>query len=369
MRHSTISAKILLVIVILCGCGGGGGDGSSTLNITFVNAHAPIDAELVHGSIFKTSVTINDSIHLDMLVDTGAENTHVPSGIFGNPNGQVLLSSLCFGNGTCFNNFTAYSSDSAFTQTKEGYFNGIIGIDLLRHFDITFDHKTKSIYFYDVLQNDSSNHITIPIHYENNRPFANISINNLPQGMNLIDTGAAFTRVTSSMLGPFTLPPEIIFNTIVFNFNGSEVVSYINLDNYCVGMACPDSIVAQIGSWPAIGGTFFREYLTVFKFSENIVKLDRYPDRDHVIESGIQRIGLQLDVCDASQVVYVIAGSYAWESGIREDYDIISVNGIPIDSLGYFGIYDLLSDTAIHEFQFVVINQSGNIEDFIISVG
>ena len=58
----------------------------------------------------------------------------------------------------------------------------------------------------------------------------------------------------------------------------------------------------------------------------------------------------------------------AWEVGLREGYEIISVNEIPIDSLGYFGVYDLLSDISINEYQFLVVTLTGNVEDVIVSI-
>ena len=46
--------------------------------------------------------------------------------------------------------------------------------------------------------------------------------------------------------------------------------------------------------------------------------------------------------------------------------EIISVNGIPIDSLGYFGIYELLADTSVEEYQFLIITPEGDVEDVTI---
>ena len=62
----------------------------------------------------------------------------------------------------------------------------------------------------------------------------------------------------------------------------------------------------------------------------------------------------------------MIEGGLAWKAGLRDGYEILSINGIPILSLGYFGIYDLLSDTTIEDYQFVVINSVGDVEEFII---
>ena len=363
----SITATILLFLLSLGGCGSGGDDTPNSYT-SGGNIHTPVEAKLVHGTLLVVRAVVNGSITLDMLVDTGASKTYVPAEIFGNPDGEVYISSLCLENGICFNNFMAWSSDSAFTQSKDGYFNGIIGMDFLRNFDITFDYKSELIYFYDTLENGSSDLVTIPFHYESSRPFTNISIEGISQGANLLDTGAAYTRITSVMLDSLSQMPDVLFESVVFTLNGSEIVEYVPLTDYCAGMACPDEIIVQIGSWPAVGGTFFREYLTIFRFSEKTVKLDQYNDRSHIKESGIQRTGLQINIYDASDIIYVGEGSFAWAGGLREGYEIISVNGIPIDSLGYFGIYELLSDTSINEYQFFVVTTGGDTEDVTISI-
>jgi hypothetical protein len=82
-----------------------------------------------------------------MLADTGSSRTDVLAGIFGNSDGDVFISILCLENGICFYHFTARSIDSAFPQTMDGCFNGIIGVDLLRSFDLILDYKSELIYF------------------------------------------------------------------------------------------------------------------------------------------------------------------------------------------------------------------------------
>lgn len=333
------------------------------------NSRLPINVKLVHGTLMVIEVVVDGTTNLDMLVDTGSSRTHLPAGIFGNPNGEIYISSLCLENGVCFNDFVAQSSNSAFTQNQDGYFNGIIGVDLLKIFDVTFDYQSELIYLYDTLENRSPGRLTIDLHYQSSRPYTNISIEGLSQGANLLDTGAAYTRITTSMLASLNQDPDVIFNSIVFTFNGSEIVDYVPLADYCVGLACPGEVIVQIGNWPAVGGTFFREYLTAFIFSENILKLDRYQDRSHIKKSGIQRMGLQINIYDASEIIYVEEGGFAWKGRLRGSEIIISVNGIPIDSLGYFGMYELLADTSIQEYQFLVETPEGEVEEIIVQVG
>ncbi len=131
-----MTVAILAVLFFLFGCGGG--DGTATVYAVGGGIQMPVAARLVHDSLFVVSAEVNGSTNLDMLVDTGASRTEVPAGIFGSPDGDVFIESLCLENGICFQNFLARSEDSAFTQSEDGYFNGIIGLDLLRDFDLTF---------------------------------------------------------------------------------------------------------------------------------------------------------------------------------------------------------------------------------------
>jgi len=47
---------------------------------------------------------------------------------------------------------------------------------------------------------------------------------------------------------------------------------------------------------------------------------------------------------------------------------ITRAKGFPIDSLGYFGIYEFLEDTSIKEYQFLIRTPQGNVEDVTVPV-
>jgi len=67
-----------------------------------------------------------------------------------------------------------------------------------------------------------------------------------------------------------------------------------------------------------------------------------------------------------SDIVYVGEGSFAWEGGLTEEDEIISVNEIPIDALGYFGIYELFGDMSIMEYKFIVKMPGGDAEEVLV---
>ena len=87
-----------MLFLAIFGCSGGG----SERDIAGSDNHTLIEVKLVHGTLLVVKAVENDSMFLDMLVDTGSSRTHVSSEIFGNPNGEVYISSLCLENGLCF---------------------------------------------------------------------------------------------------------------------------------------------------------------------------------------------------------------------------------------------------------------------------
>ena len=342
--------------------------GSEQIDISYGNIHSPVGARLVHGTLLVAHVVVNDSLDFDMLIDTGASRTCVPSQLFGNAGGQVNIASLCFENDVCISNFTALSADSGFTQSMAGYFNGIIGMDLLAHFDLTLDYKNELIYLNEPADHTFSESSTVPMQWESGRIFATGAIEDIPLAHCLLDTGAAYTRLTPTMLDNLSQDPEVLFQSVVFNYSVAEIVDYVPIDEYCIGTVCSNQMIAQIGSWPAVGGSFFRSYLTTFKFSENQLILDRYTSADHIKQSGIQRTGIQVNIRDASKIVYVLEGSAAWEAGLKEGDQVMDLNGFSIASLGYFGIYELLADTAINQYQLVVTTTANAVENIALSV-
>jgi hypothetical protein len=98
LKISSLTTTILLILFLLCCCGSGG-DSATTPQPSGGDIQAPVATKLIHGKLFVVQAVVNSSIYLDMLVDTGSARTHVSAGIFGNPNGEVYVSSLCFENG------------------------------------------------------------------------------------------------------------------------------------------------------------------------------------------------------------------------------------------------------------------------------
>lgn len=353
IKHTLFS---ILVIVSLSSCGKSDGiviDAPSDLS-------TPVNALFVHGAVPVIKVFFDEGLELDMLVDTGANVTIVPESLFGSlQSGSVLIPAMCLQNGICFRNVPVLTANSAFTQDRHGYFNGIIGMDLLAWFDLSIDYKNGKVYFSDIQGSPSLDQVNVPFVYNNSIPHTSIDLDGRHYNSIVLDTGSAYTRITPAMYDALSVKPDILFETVTYNFNNQETVSYVDLDNYCLGDACPLEVLSQIGDWPAVGGSFFREYLTTFKFNERRVVLTPYPDRQHIIQHAAQRLGIQVSIYEASDIVLVREQSPAWEAGLTVDDTIFSINEISIDELGYFGFYALLEDPAVNEFRVVVRGVDG----------
>jgi len=347
---------IVLLVFSLSSCGKSEGiivDTPQDLSI-------PVDAFFVHGAVPVIKVLFDEGLELDMLVDTGANVTIVPESLFDlSQSGKVRIPQMCLQNGICYRNVPVLTADSAFTQDRHGYFNGIIGMDLLAWFDLSIDYKNGKVYFSDIQGSPSSDQVNVPFVYINLIPHSSIYLDGMDYNSIILDTGSAYTRITPAIYDALTVKPDILFETVTYNFSNQETVSYVDLDNYCLGDACLSEVLSQIGDWPAVGGSFFREYLTTFKFSERRVVLSHYPDRKHLVQHAAQRLGIQINIYEASDIVLVREQSPAWEAGLKEDDTILSINEMSVDELGYFGVYSLLEDPSVNEFRVVVLGVDG----------
>ena len=75
---------------------------------------------------------------------------------------------------------------------------------------------------------------------------------------------------------------------------------------------------------------------------------------------------MQVDIFDAKKIVYVQSDSSAWNAGIREGDELISINDVSIPLLGYFGVYQLLEDPLITEFHMVIRFSNGQTETLLV---
>jgi hypothetical protein len=324
----------------------------STEKLQKVIPAKPVQIQLIHFTSPIIRMTIDEGQQLNMLVDTGAGHTYLSKKRFKKE--TFLLPRFCFENEICLSNFRVRTTDSAFTQAKEGYVNGILGMDVLRRFNITLDYKNNLLYLKDIQQKNKKQSSRVPIFFRKLRPHTELLIEGKIFRPVLLDTGASFTRMTLEMFDRLAQKPKPFFETLNYNFDNVEVVKYVAVTKICLHQICPEKVIVQVGKWPALGGSLFQRYLTTFRFEDRVVKFQKYFDTAHIKLNAIQRLGIQVNIFDASKIIYIQKGGPAWNAGIRENHTIRFVNGKSIAKMGYLGLYTLLQDYTICDFNFLM---------------
>lgn len=360
-----IPALLLCLLVPACG--------QTDVSVTFPPRAlvTPVAIRTIRGMRPVVKVRMDDRLDLWLLVDTGASVTVLPAELFGGTEGMQEVEKLCYGNGLCFHNPRVLAAVSGFAQVGSGTYNGILGVDLLARFPLTLDYRGRRLYCSDRRADSDGDTRAVPFHREadTGRPRAAVSTGDETYASILLDTGSAFTRLTPEMLDALPDAPEPTYGGISHHFGDQESVVHLTYAGYCVEEACPGEIPLEVGGWPATGGTFFREYLTIFRFDEGTLYLSPYEGREHILADPVLRTGLQVDIFDAARVVFVQAGSPAQEADIRPGERILSINGVSVDRLGYFGVYGTFEDPSVSEFSLQVESTSGQIRQRLLACG
>lgn len=310
---------------------------------------------VLHHSTPLAKVTLDSHRSMHFLVDTGASTTIVPAELYGVRDGTwVRVGSLCLDNGYCFEDFDAYASNSTFSQARAGYINGIIGMDLLSDHTVTIDYQQALLYLQEP-EGSAVEHarapISVPItYYRDGRAFADASLDARNYTATLLDTGGTYSSITEAMTEGLSYEPEYLFSAQVFLFNGQRQMRALRLEQYCVASACTEGMVALEGPFPAVGGSFFREFMVTFNFDQDQMILRPYKSLSHVLPGALERTGLQINAHDATDIVHVEEGSLAWLAGLRPGDMLIELNAQDISALGYIGVNEALSNPATMAF-------------------
>ncbi len=338
--------------------------GARTLSYVKGALAQPIGMQLVRGVHPVVRVRVNGNRELNLLVDTGATRTVVPSGLFGENTGAktVHLKSLCFENGVCFEGVAANSRTSNYSQDRPGYYNGLLGVDLLRRTGLTLDYKNRRIYLgLKAPKTLSANaHRVIFSMDETARPHTTMTVATTIFPKILLDTGSSFTRMTPAMLNTLGITPTVAYREMAFAVSRIDLTEISTLPAVCLdGTACVPSILGQKANWPAVGGTFFRNFLTTFNFKKNSLTLRPYGPSWKPPRSALQRLGLQLHILDASQIVWIEPGTAAEKAGLSSDMTLKKINGHSVETLGYLGVHGILEDPETRRFEISATRDDG----------
>ena len=222
----------------------------------------PLPLRLIRGVHPLVRVTINDGRKLDLLVDTGANRTVLPPRVFGETYGQKIIhiEKLCFENGACFEDAAVSVVPTNYSQSRRGYYNGLLGVDLLQYTRLTIDYKNRRMF---LAAGDGGTSGGAVIHspfvrdQKTWRPHGTMSVRGAGFANILLDTGASMTRLTPSMLRRLETMPATAYLEMAFSATGVQGTEILSLRDVCINrQACVSEMLGQKASWAAVGCSF-----------------------------------------------------------------------------------------------------------------
>lgn len=338
--------------VLLVACGGG--DRGMTVD-TAASGSAPL--QVVRGVHPVVTATIDGKIQARMLIDTGASVTLLASDLV--PRGTVV--DLCLTPTACVKNLPVDHYTSSYSNPKPGYYNGLIGWDILSKLVTTIDYKNSRVSF-------GTPNTGSVVRYSLDgwgRPQAPILVAGRNMGVMLLDTGGSYVRVTdtqSQELGNAFLPSG---TEVSFTINASETTTLSAPVPVCINVVCAAQVILQKASWSAVGGTYFRHFNVTIDGPAGVFRLA--PETPGVLINALSRYGIQLAIDDASRIVVVGSGSPAERSAIGTSDQLQSINGHSVDTLGYLGTMALLEDPSTTSIK-LILQRSGQMLDVTLRI-
>ncbi len=288
--------------------------------------------QIVRGVHPVLTVTIDGKRKARMLIDSGAAMTQLAPGFAT----RGKIADICLTATVCIKNLPVNALSSTYSNSGDGYYNGLIGWDILSQLVTTIDYKAAKVTF------GASGGGTV-VRYSldrGGRPQAAISIAGVPMGKMLLDTGGSYVRITpaqKSKLGS------------AFIANGTEVSLTMGTPEkttlgapvqVCVAKVCANHVILQQARWPAVGGAFFRHFKVTVDGPAGVFRLAGV--KAGALRNALNLFGLQLSPDKASRIIVVAGDSPAARAGITTSDTILAINGKPVAALGYFGALAIL---------------------------
>lgn len=306
--------------------------------VTYREGHLsdPVPFQLVRGVHPVVDVVVNGTTHLKLLVDSGATTVVLPPSI-----ASPFLKDLCFANGVCFQTIVGWQPKSPYAMDEPGYINGLIGFNMLSVLPVTLDYQKRQLVFGRTAPATAAR-IPFVVKPDDARPFGSATIGGRVIKDILLDTGSSFVRLSSSLVGKLGKKAVPAGGEVAFSISKQEKSKLFTIASMCLGEAsCVIDETAQVGSWQAIGATFFRHFRVTFDVAEGNLALEPYASPPSFV-SAREKWGFQLNLSDASGIVQVDSGSAAAEAGMSTKDKLVAIDGKPISTLGYLGAHALL---------------------------
>lgn len=291
----------------------------------------PIQFQLVRGVHPVVTAEI-DGKSYNLLVDSGATLVTLSKSF-----GKSTIGELCFANGLCFETMFAALLDSAYTQDRAGAINGLIGYSLLSALAVTIDYERRELVFGKPAPKDAR-HVAITSPNGDTRPFVAAEIGGQRIDPILFDTGSSFVRINADTLERLGSQAKPAGGEMAYAIGGAEPSRLFAVDEICAGgVICIANEVVQLGTWQALGGTFFRHFNLTFDAPNGVVALKPNAATDFI--NAREKWGLQVNLADASELVQVDADSPAARAGLSMRDRLIAVDGQKISEIGYLGVH------------------------------
>ncbi len=356
-QHLPIGS-LLLGLTLLAACEAELPYGGITFDGTFGR---PIPV-LVRNDLLLLEVEVNNGPPGWFVVDTGAQFVVIDQGLADELGDELPgpLDSLAFGELTFHDVPGAPFDLSGFEAAVGVDLDGLLGESLLEHFTLVIDHHRRQVTLFDGedetsggedLLDDSlvepeSQLMTFSRSYE--LPLTSASFEGAPRVPVLLDSGASVSVILESTFD--ALDERRRLNGVGgVGASGSFAVDYsrlcgttlddATLDDLLVGVI-PDSALADLDLLdpsPAaiMGGSFFREFLTVFDGPGDEVRLYRFSDRSHIDDYEFQQVGFLVGRSPEGgvYVVHLFEGSDAEAQGVLLNDHVVAIDGVQVRPL------------------------------------
>jgi hypothetical protein len=304
--------------------------------------------QMVRGVHPVLTVILDGHTQARMLIDTGAARTLLAPGLA--PRGSIV--DICLTESVCVKDLPVDSYSSTYSNPKPGFYNGLIGWDILSKLVTVLGYKAATVHF-----GISGGGPALAYSLDQwGRPHAPVAIAGKVLQDMLLDTGSSYVRVTEAQADELGDS---------FHANGLEVSLTVGVPetttlsapvSVCVGDICAQKTVLQKARWPAVGGTFFRNFKVTIDGPAGVLRLA--PDDAGPMVSSLQRYGIQLSPDNASDILLVSKDSPAALAAITTSDRLLSISGKSVESVGYFGAMALLEDTNIASIQLTLQGSS-----------
>lgn len=207
-----------------------------------------------------------------LLVDTGVERTIISSSFLGVEDQTYTKSvkRLCMGSGFCLEDGQYYAWDTEFSTPEDGEINGIVGIDILKHFLFEMDRGREITLAYKGIPCEGA---AFPLRYTDyGSPLMDVLVDGQEIADVLLDTGTAYCLVnadTVSALGTYFVDSAIETGGCSIHGCVDDGVFLSSVEQFCIHNQCLENVATKYPVWNAVGNSYFFEFELAFDFANH----------------------------------------------------------------------------------------------------